>query len=220
MKKVKLPHDLSMMIKIKNHQQSIDRQRIENQIWRSKKRFEDLGTVTPMFSPGMKGSVDKVGCLPINGGESPKINNKKVSEDMNTDYKTQPSRLMLSSQMRGRGSKNYGSRISGIDELKRKSIEHEKLAEFQHSNAFRESLESLKNIQTRELKVPRTTFPGSRKQSKQVTRNLKSASYQMDKKNKRNNTQVNSQKYLDAQIVFGADSPKSNKIENQLTKIK
>ena len=95
---------------------------------------------------------------------------------------------MLSSHMCGRGSMNYGSRISSIGELKRASIEHEKLADFQHSTAFRESLESLKNIQTRELRVPRTTFPGSRKKSKQVTRNLKSASYQMDKRNKRNST--------------------------------
>lgn len=94
--------------------------------------------------------------------------------------------------MRGRGSVTYGERISSIEDFKRTSVEHEKLAEFQHSAGYRESLESLKNIQTRDLKVPRTTFPGKRPKTNQVTRNLKSASHHFDRMNKRNSQQVNS----------------------------
>jgi hypothetical protein len=54
---------------------------------RSKKLFDAPGTATPVFSPS-KGSVDKVGCMPIDGGESPKIKNNKISEEVNSDYKT------------------------------------------------------------------------------------------------------------------------------------
>ena len=74
MKKTKLPQDLCMMIKIKNHQQNIDRQRIENQILKSKKLFSDPDINTPIFNPSKQSTVvDKVGCMPLEGGDSPKM---------------------------------------------------------------------------------------------------------------------------------------------------
>jgi hypothetical protein len=87
--------------------------------------------------------------MPLDGGASPKMKTKKldIQDDINTDYESNTkSRLMVSSQMRGRGRETYGSRISSIDDFKRTSIEHEKLADFQYNSAFKESLESLKNI--------------------------------------------------------------------------
>ena len=124
------------MLKLKHKQSGIDRQIIDNKIRvRSNKLFEDPGIATPIFSPGIKGftqTSDKVGGMPLEGGESPTMKVKKLEIQEDTmDYKTQSnSRLMLSSQMRGRGSMNYGSRISSIEDFKRVSIEHGKLADY------------------------------------------------------------------------------------------
>jgi hypothetical protein len=57
-------------------------------------------------------SVDKVGEMPLEGGESPVLKTKKLS--IQEDYASM-TQLMLKKNMRGRGSLIFDSQKSSID---------------------------------------------------------------------------------------------------------
>jgi hypothetical protein len=118
------------MLKVKRKQSGIERQIIESRILKSKKLFEDPDIITPMFLEQEKSILhtdDKIGEMPLEGGESPKLKTK-VLELKEFDLK-ESLRLMLKNNMKGKGTYSYFQKINSIEELRRKSIEQDRMAE-------------------------------------------------------------------------------------------
>lgn len=114
-----------------------------------------------------------------------------------------------------------------IDEIRRRSIDQEKITEFENQYLVTESINCLKNIQNKIIPPPKTPFQKARtnlttavQKKRDFARNIKSASYQLDSMNKRNSASVISQKIL-SQIKSDEQSPKSqNIVDIQLNMVK